>query len=62
LKEEVITFAKLAMHEWAKLMKQALCTSLAKAATSWREKVSAMRDIPSSTMPVIPKAIEDAHY
>ncbi len=46
IKEEVITIANLAMQEWAKLMKQELCTSLAKEATSWLEQVSVMRDIP----------------
>ena len=61
LKDEVLGFAKCAMEDWAKHMKQDMCFALSKEALTWLDIVAALNEIPHNAMPVTPRALEDAY-
>jgi hypothetical protein len=61
LKDEVLGFAKCAMEDWAKHMKQDMCFALSKEALTWLDTVAALNEIPHNAMTVTPRALEDAY-
>ena len=58
LQYEATGFAKRAMQQWSKHMKQDLCLSLSEEALTWLDMVAELNEIPPNGMPLTPRAIE----
>ena len=58
-KEYIVAYARRANQEWAELMQTEPCISMAMEAQTWLDKVITFEDVPSKSMPITPRAIED---